>query len=71
MCNTHTSKQTNKQASVSRILFDGFFVIFPTSINKILLDAQIKEYNTKLSTTRMTNHETIQITRLQHYNCKT
>ena len=31
-------------------LFAGFFGIFLSSINKILLDAQIKEYNTKLST---------------------
>ena len=43
--------QENKQANVARILFAGFFGIFSTSINKILLDAQIKEYNTKLSTT--------------------
>ena len=32
------------------MLFAGFFGIFSSSINKILLDAQIKEYNTKLST---------------------
>ena len=44
---THT--QVNRQASVARILFAGFFGIFSSSINKILLDAQIKEYNTKLS----------------------
>ena len=43
--------QVNRQASVARILFEGFFGIFSTSINKILLDAQIKECNTKLSTT--------------------
>ena len=48
-CAIHT--QVNKQASVARILFAGFFGIFSTSINKILLDAQIKEYNIKLSTT--------------------
>ena len=48
-CAIHT--QVNKQASVARIFFAGFFGIFSTSINKILLDAQIKEYNTKLSTT--------------------
>ena len=35
--------QVNRQASVARILFAGFFGIFSTSINKILLDAQIKE----------------------------
>ena len=43
--------QVNKQASVARILFAEFFGIFPTSINKILLHAQISEYNKKLSTT--------------------
>ena len=47
-CATHT--QVDRQASVARILFAGFFGIISTSINKILLDAQIKEYNTKLST---------------------
>ena len=35
--------QVSKQASVPRILFAGFFGIFSTSINKILLDAQIEE----------------------------
>ena len=38
-CAIHT--QVNRQASVARILFAGFFGIF-SSINKILLDAQIK-----------------------------
>ena len=47
-CAIHT--QVNRQASVARILFAGFFGIFSSSINKILLDAQIKEYNKKLST---------------------
>ena len=47
-CAIHT--QVNRQASVARILFAGFFGIFSSSINKILLDAHIKEYNTKLST---------------------
>ena len=42
--------QVNRQPSVARILFAGFFEIFSSSINKILLDAQIKEYNTKLAT---------------------
>ena len=42
--------QVNRQASVARILFAGFFGIFSSSIKKILLDAQIKEYNTKLLT---------------------
>ena len=46
-CSVHT--QMNKQASIARIILAGFFVIFSTSINKILLDAQIREYNKKLS----------------------
>ena len=40
--------QVNRQASVARLLFTGFFGIFSSSINKILLDAQIKEYKTIL-----------------------
>ena len=54
-CAIHT--QVNIQASVARIFFAGFFGIFSRSINKILLDAQIKEYNTKLSTTSNTYDE--------------
>ena len=54
-CAIHT--QVNKQASVARILVAGFFDIFSTSKNKILLDAQIKDYNTKLSTTPNTYDE--------------
>ena len=34
-----------------------FFGIFSSSINKILLDAQIKEYNTKIATIQNTNDE--------------
>ena len=52
-CAIHT--QVSKQASVARILFAGFVEIISTSINKLLLDAQIKEHNTKLSTTPNTN----------------
>ena len=48
-CAIHT--HVNKQANVARILFAGFLGIFSSSINKILLDAQINEYNKKLSTT--------------------
>ena len=48
ICAIHT--QINKEASVARIFFAGFFRIFSTSINEILLDAQVKEYKTKLST---------------------
>ena len=65
--------QVNRQASVARILFAGFFGIFSTSINKILLDAQIKEYNTKISTTQthMTNHNNLQIHYPQHHTTTT
>ena len=61
-CAIHT--QINRQASVARILFAGFFGIFSSSINKILLDAQIKEYNTKKSTRPNTYDE-------EHYNVDT
>ena len=54
-CAIHT--QVKRQASVARIIFAEFFGIFSTSINKILLDAQIKEYITKLSTTPNTYDE--------------
>ena len=54
-CAIHT--QVNRQASVARILFAGFFGIFSSSINKILLDAQIKEYDTKLSTNPNTHDD--------------
>ena len=62
-CAIHT--QVNRQASVARILFAGFFGIFSTSINKILLDAQIKEYNTKIATRQNTydeEHNNVDIT---------
>ena len=59
MCYTHTSKQTSKCSThiVCRI--------FSSSINKILLDAQIKEYNTKIATRQNTyeeEHNNIEIT---------
>ena len=54
-CAIHT--QVNRKASVARIHFAGFVGISSTSINKILLDAQIKEYNTKISTTPNTYDE--------------
>ena len=54
-CAIHT--QVNRQASVARMLFAEFFGIFSSSINKILLDAQIKEYNTKKATTQNTYNE--------------
>ena len=47
MCNTHTSKSTSKRSTHT---ICRFFGIFSTSINKKLLDEQIKECNTKLST---------------------
>ena len=49
--------QGNRQVSVARFLFAGFFGIFSSSINKILLGAQIKEYNTKISTRQNTYDE--------------
>ena len=57
--------QVNRQASVARILFAGFFEIFSSSINKLLLDAQIKEYNTKIATRQNTydeEHNSIEVT---------
>ena len=54
-CAIHT--QINRLASVARILFTGLFGTFSTSINKIFLDAEINEYNTKLSTTPNTYDE--------------
>ena len=58
-CAIHT------QVSVARILLAGFFGIFSSSVNKILLDAQIKEYNTKIATTQNTyneEHNNIEVT---------
>ena len=54
-CAIHT--QVSKQASVARILLAGFFGIFSASIKEILLDAQLKEYNTMLSTTPNTDDD--------------
>ena len=54
-CAIHS--QVNRQPSVARILFAGLFGIFASSINKILFNAQIKEYNTKLSTNPNTYDE--------------
>ena len=62
-CAIHT--QVKRQASVAHILFAGFFGIVTSSIKKILLDAQIKEYNTKISTRQNTydeEHNNIEIT---------
>ena len=46
MRNTYTIKPTSQR---SMHIICRIFGIFSSSINKILLDAQIKEYNTKLS----------------------
>ena len=62
-CAIHT--QVNRQTTVARLLFAGFFGIFSSSKNKILLDAQIKEYNTKIATRQNTydeEHNTIEVT---------
>ena len=61
-CAKHT--QVNRQASVARIFFAGFFGIFSSSNNKIHLDAQIKEYNTKLSKKPNTYDESHNITNI-------
>ena len=63
--------QVNRKASVARILFAGFFGSFSSSINKILLDAQIKEYNTKLTTRQNTydeEHNNLE-KNLPHHSC--
>ena len=44
---THTSKPSSK---CSTYIFCRIFRIFSSSIKKILLDAQTKEYNTNTST---------------------
>ena len=47
MCYTHTSKPPSKCSTyIIRMIFWNIFIIN----RKILLDAQIKQYNTKLST---------------------
>ena len=53
-CAIHTSKQTSK---CSTYTICRIFGLFSSSINKILLDAQIKEYNTKISTRPKTYNE--------------
>ena len=49
--------QLNRQASVARILFSRYNGIFSSSVIKILLDAQIKKYSTKVSTNPNTYDE--------------
>ena len=61
----YTTCAIHTQASVARIIFAGFFGIFLSSINKILVDAQIKDYNTKIATRQNTydeEHNNIEIT---------
>ena len=58
--------QVNIQASVARIIFARFFGVFSTSFNKILLDAEIKEYNKKLSTTIPNAYHTPQYNGKKH-----
>ena len=54
MRNPHTSKKTSKRSTLT---FCWIFGVLSTSINKIRLDAQIKEYiqNYQLHQTQMTN----------------
>ena len=52
---THTSKPTSKCSTYT--ICRALFKIFSSSINKIILDAQIKEYNTKISTRQNTYDE--------------
>ena len=59
---THTSKPTSK---CSTYTICRIFGTFSSSINKILLDAQIKEYYTEKSTRQNTydeEHNNIEIT---------
>ena len=69
-CATHTQTQVSNPASVARILFAGFCGILSTSINKILLDAQINEYNKNYQQHKMHMiiHETTKIQHLLHHN---
>ena len=54
MCNTHTNKPTSKRSThIICWIFWNIFIIK----KKILSDAQIKEYNTKLSTNPNTYDE--------------
>ena len=55
-CAIHT-QVNRRQASVARVLFAGFFGTFSSSINKIVLDAQIKAFNTKISRRPNTYYE--------------
>ena len=70
-CAIHT--QVNRQASVARKLFAGFFGTFSTSINKTLLDFQKKEYkqNYQQNRTHMMNRKIKQMYQPQHHNYQT
>ena len=67
MRKTNTNKPTIKRSTHT---FCRIFRSFFRSINKILLDAQIKEYFTKYqqNQTHMMKHKTIQTHHLQHHN---
>ena len=57
--------QVVKQAIVAHVLFAGLFGIISNSLNKIRLDAQMNEYNKKLSTTANA-YDTSQVAKLQN-----
>ena len=61
--------QVNRQASVARIIFAGFFGTISSSINKILLDAQIKNITQVYpqDQTYMTKNIIMQIQHQQHH----
>ena len=66
MHDTYTSKPTSKRSKHTNCrIFWNFFHIK----KKMLLDAQIREYNTKLSTkpNHKTNHKSIQMYQPQHH----
>ena len=71
-CAIHT--QVNRQASVARILFAGFFGFFSTLRKKIFLDAQKNriQYQTINNTEHIwrftEQHEYSTITILRHHN---
>ena len=52
--------QVNRQASVAEIVFAGFFGIFSSSIEKILLYAKISEYKRNYQQNQHIRHSTTQ-----------
>ena len=61
-CAIHT--EVNRQASVARMLFAGFFGIFFTSINKIILKNQLHQIHTTNHKTTHCNTHSTTITKL-------